>query len=74
MTPVLFSASELQHLLSIEDKGVVKGSAKSKSSDVRGENCRSAPAQSTSIDIKLTQQPHKSRLQETQSRTTLPRP
>ncbi|KAH3895837.1 hypothetical protein DPMN_020004 [Dreissena polymorpha] len=40
----------------------------------KGENCRSAPAQSTSIDIKLTQQPHKSRLQETQSRTTLPRP
>ncbi|KAH3750668.1 hypothetical protein DPMN_185198 [Dreissena polymorpha] len=40
----------------------------------KGENCRSAPAQSTSIDIKLTQQPHKSLLQETQSRTTFPRP
>ncbi|KAH3895985.1 hypothetical protein DPMN_020154 [Dreissena polymorpha] len=39
----------------------------------KGEVCRSAPA-STSIDIKLTQQPHKSRLQETQSRTTFPRP
>ncbi|KAH3703903.1 hypothetical protein DPMN_078955 [Dreissena polymorpha] len=53
---------------------------KSKSSDVRdilaetnkGENCGSAPAQSTSIDIKLAQQPHESRLQEPQSRTNLP--
>ncbi|KAH3794824.1 hypothetical protein DPMN_148363 [Dreissena polymorpha] len=39
----------------------------------KGENCRSAPA-STSIDIELAQQPHESRLQEPQSRTTLPLP
>ncbi|KAH3895941.1 hypothetical protein DPMN_020110 [Dreissena polymorpha] len=68
----------------------MKGSAVSKSSNVRGrglstsvyyiilavtnkgDNCRSAPAQSTSIDIKLAQQPHVSHLQEPQSRTTLP--
>ncbi|KAH3873991.1 hypothetical protein DPMN_037232 [Dreissena polymorpha] len=40
----------------------------------KGENCRSAPAQSTSIDIELAQQPHESRLQEPQSRATLPLP
>ncbi|KAH3882142.1 hypothetical protein DPMN_006073 [Dreissena polymorpha] len=69
----------------------MKGSAESKSSNVRGrglstsvyyiilavtnkgDNCRSAPA-STSIDIELAQQPHESRLQEPQSRTTLPLP
>ncbi|KAH3784375.1 hypothetical protein DPMN_162329 [Dreissena polymorpha] len=56
--------------------------SKSKSSNVRdilaetnkGENCRSAPAQSTSIDIELAQQPHESYLQEPQSRRTLPLP
>ncbi|KAH3879441.1 hypothetical protein DPMN_003344 [Dreissena polymorpha] len=80
-----------KQLLSTEDKGVVKGSAKSKSSNVRvtqsshvlvlqhsetnkGENCRSAPEQSTSIDIELVLQPHQSRLQEPQSRMTLPLP
>ncbi|KAH3879102.1 hypothetical protein DPMN_003003 [Dreissena polymorpha] len=64
-----------KQLLSTEDIGVVKGSAKSKSSDVRVTQpfkSSSAPAQSTSIDIKLAQQPHQSRLQKPQSRLTLP--
>ncbi|KAH3896446.1 hypothetical protein DPMN_020623 [Dreissena polymorpha] len=62
-------------LLSTEDKGVVKGSAKSKSSDVRVTQpfkSSSAPAQSTSINIELAQQPHQSCLQKPQSRLTLP--
>ncbi|KAH3806285.1 hypothetical protein DPMN_134604 [Dreissena polymorpha] len=63
-----------KQLLSTEDKGVVKGSAKSKPSDVRVTQpfkSSSAPA-STSIDIELAQQPHQFRLQKPQSRLTLP--
>ncbi|KAH3737476.1 hypothetical protein DPMN_044069 [Dreissena polymorpha] len=40
----------------------------------KGENFRSAQAQSTSIDIEFAKQPHESRLQEPKSRTTLPLP
>ncbi|KAH3720856.1 hypothetical protein DPMN_063765 [Dreissena polymorpha] len=68
----------LKQMLSKEENHLVKGSAVSTPSNVtdtyNGENCRTALAESTRIDIELANEQHQSALQKSQSRTTLANP